>query len=61
MPKAAAPVAPAPQAGRQGSGRDGAHQPEDAWSGTESGSEPVDQNGSSASRGLKRKRPLTVS
>ncbi|KAL2010058.1 hypothetical protein VTN00DRAFT_5865 [Thermoascus crustaceus] len=60
MPKAAAPVIPAARRGRQGSDHDGVHHPEDAWSGTESGSELVDQNGN-ASRGLKRKRPIAVS
>ncbi|PGH02088.1 hypothetical protein AJ79_07725 [Helicocarpus griseus UAMH5409] len=47
---------------QHGSERDELESPEDAWSGPDSGNEvSMDQNGSNESRGVKRKRPVTVS
>ncbi|KAK2803600.1 hypothetical protein FQN51_003362 [Onygenales sp. PD_10] len=59
-PNNAAP-ANASRFSRQGSDRDELESPEDAWSGQDSANDAADQNGSTVARGVKRKRPVTVS
>ncbi|KAJ9238263.1 transcriptional regulator family: Fungal Specific TF [Paecilomyces variotii] len=60
MPKVPASTAAISRASHQNGDQDGMRSPEEDWSGPDS-DEPVGQNGSKASPGLKRKRPTTVS
>ncbi|PGH27842.1 hypothetical protein AJ80_00392 [Polytolypa hystricis UAMH7299] len=46
---------------RHSGDRDEIESPEDGWSGPESGNDGIDQNGANVPRGVKRKRPITVS
>ena|SRR5438046_2522133 len=59
-PNIAVPLNPS-RPNRHGSDRDEMESAEDVWSAAESGNELAEQNGSQSVRGLKRKRPVTVS